>query len=109
MNAQLHDLPDARLAALRAQVAEADRALVEAVNERIELVREVRRCKRRLGIPFVDRAQEQRLVAALAATNDGPLSEPGLRDLIGVVLDLTKREVARAELRLPREPDRDSV
>ena len=91
--------PDAVLGELRGRIAAGDLALLEAVNERIELVRAVRRRKRELGIPFVDPGQEARLVAALSEANGGPLSETGLRELFSVVLALTKREVARAELR----------
>lgn len=96
--------PDAELAALREQVAACDRAVLEALNRRIELVRRVRRHKAEQGIPFVDPAQEQRLLASLAAANAGPLSEPGLRELFSVVLALTKREAARAELAWHPEP-----
>ena len=91
--------PDDVLAGLRERIAAGDRALLEAVNERIELVRAVRRRKRELGIPFLDPGQEVRLVAALSEANGGPLSESGLRELFSVILALTKREVARAELR----------
>ncbi len=90
--------PDEELAALRERVAAADRAILEALNQRIELVRRVRRHKAEHGIPFVDAGQEQRLVATLAEANPGPLSEPALRELFSYVLALTKREVARAEL-----------
>lgn len=90
--------PDPELALLREQVAACDRALLEALNRRIELVRRVRRHKAQQGIPFVDPAQEQRLLAELARANGGPISESGLRELFSVVLALTKREAARAEL-----------
>lgn len=90
--------PDRKLAELREEVSAVDRAIFEALNRRIELVRQVRRHKTEQGIPFVDQAQEQRLLAALAAGNQGPISETGLRELFSVVLALTKREVARAEL-----------
>jgi chorismate mutase len=100
---------DDALAALRSEVADADRAIVEAINARIDLVRLIRRRKSTLGLPFVDTAQEERLLAALSAGNRGPLSDQGLRQLVGVVLALTKREVARAELRLPQGSGRGSV
>ena len=48
-------------------------------------------------MPFVDPGQEERLLARLAEANRGPLSDAGLRELFGLVLALTKREVARAE------------
>jgi chorismate mutase len=69
----------------------------------------VRRHKAEQGIAFVDPAQEQRLLAALAAANAGPLSEPGLRELFSVVLALTRREAARAELAWRPEPNRGTL
>ena len=103
------DDPDPGLAELREQVAACDRALLEALNRRIELVRQVRRHKAKQEIPFVDPTQEQRLLAALAGANGGPISEAGLRELFSVVLALTKREAARAELAWHPEPGQGTL
>ncbi len=80
---------------LRGRITAADRAILGAVNERLELVRELRAHKLTRGWDFVDRGREESLVAALAAENEGPLSEEGLRALFADVLALTKREVER--------------
>jgi chorismate mutase len=79
---------------LRERITAADRAILAAVNERIELVRALREHKLAQGWNFVDEAREERLLAALANGNRGPLSEAGLRELFGDVLALTKREIA---------------
>jgi chorismate mutase/prephenate dehydratase len=78
---------------LREQITEADRATLATVNRRIELVRELREHKAAQGWDFLDRDREERLVAALAEANTGPLSEPGLRELFADLLTLTKREL----------------
>jgi chorismate mutase len=78
---------------LRGQITAADRAILAAVNERIELVRALREHKLAQGWNFVDKGREERLLAALAGENPGPLSEAGLRQLFGDVLALTKREL----------------
>ena len=78
---------------LRRQIAEADHAILEAINARLELVRQLRSHKEKLGIDFVDPEQEARLLAALEADNPGPLSREGLRQLWREILALTKREV----------------
>ncbi len=78
---------------LRGQITDLDRAILAAVNERIELVRELKQHKLAHGWDFVDEAREERLLALLAAENPGPLSEAGLRELFGDLLALTKREV----------------
>jgi chorismate mutase len=77
---------------LREQIAAADLTLLEAVNRRVELVRQLKEHKAARGIEFVDRAQEERLVEHLAGANRGPLSDGGLRELYRALLDLTKRE-----------------
>jgi chorismate mutase len=79
---------------LRARITDADRAILAAVNERIELVRKLREHKLAQGWDFVDQGREERLLAALAGENPGPLSEGGLRELFSELLALTKREIA---------------
>jgi chorismate mutase len=78
---------------LRERITETDLALLAAVNRRIELVRELREHKLAQGWGFLDRDREERLLAALAAENPGPLSEAGLRELFTSLLALTKREL----------------
>jgi chorismate mutase len=85
--------PDPTVEALRERVAAQDRAVLDAVNERIRVVAELKAYKDAHGIGFVDPERERRLVAALVEANRGPLSEDGLRELFAFVLELTKREV----------------
>ena len=85
--------PDEMVEAYRARIAEADRALVAAVNSRIGLVAELKAYKEAHGISFLDPDRERELLRALQDSNDGPLSEGGLRDLVEHVLALTKREL----------------
>ena len=79
---------------LRAQIAEQDRVVVDAVNARLRLVAELKRHKDTEGIDFVDPEQEERLLQALSQANTGPLSRDGLRALFEDILALTKREVS---------------
>ena len=79
---------------LRDEISELDRAILDAVNGRIELVAALRRHKQEVGLPFLDPDRERQLLADLASANRGPLSDEGLRELFGGLLDLTKREVA---------------
>jgi 3-deoxy-7-phosphoheptulonate synthase/chorismate mutase len=80
---------------LRARIADRDRALLAALNVRLELVADLRREKDRLGLPFLDPEQERRVVEALVAANTGPCTEEGVRELVDSVLALTKRELER--------------
>jgi chorismate mutase len=78
---------------LREQIAERDRAILDAVNARLKLVAELKRHKQDQGIDFVDPEQEERLMRSLDAANAGPLSRDGLRQLWKEILALTKREL----------------
>lgn len=89
-------MSDAEIQRLRDAIAGHDHEILAAVNARLELVAELKRHKGRAGLAFVDPEQEERLLAALVAANDGPLSEAGLRDLFREILALTKRELERS-------------
>ena len=78
---------------LRERITEQDLAVLAAVNRRLELVGELREHKLAQGWGFVDQGREERLLAALADENPGPLTEAGLRELFTSLLALTKREI----------------
>ena len=80
---------------LREQISDNDRALVETVNKRLQLVARLKRYKESRGIGFVDPEREEWMLQYLSRANRGPLTNAGLRELFGAVLDLTKREVER--------------
>jgi len=79
---------------LRRQVSENDRAIVEAVNRRLELVAEIKRYKESNGIEFLDPGREAWLLEDLRRANRGPLSDEGLQRILQELLDLSKRETA---------------
>jgi chorismate mutase/prephenate dehydratase len=78
---------------LRAQIATADREILQLVNRRLELVREIRAHKEANGLPFVDEGQEERLLTRLREANAGPLSADGVEQLFRELLALVKREL----------------
>ena len=81
---------------LREQITSADRSLVETINKRLALVQQLRRYKSRNGFPFLDPAREEWMLSYLTRANRGPLSAEGLAEIYSAILDLTKRETARA-------------
>ena len=89
--------PDPLIRQLREQISDNDRALVEGVNKRLQLVAQLKRYKESRGIGFVDPDREEWMLQYLSRANRGPLSPEGLRELFAAVLDLTKREVERGE------------
>ena len=56
---------------LREGVAAGDREILELVNRRLGLVREIRAHKEAQGVPFLDPGQEERLLARLRDLNAG--------------------------------------
>ena len=85
--------PDPVVGRLREEISELDRAVLDSVNARLELVAELKRHKESRGIGFVDQERETRMLADLVAANSGPLSAEGVRELLVTLLALTKREL----------------
>lgn len=79
---------------LREQVSANDRAIIEAINRRLELVAEIKRYKESAGIEFLDPGREAWLLDDLRRANRGPLSDEGLERILKELLDLSKRETA---------------
>jgi len=88
---------DALFRQLREQITDTDRAIVEAINRRLQLVARLKAYKESRGIDFVDPEREEWLVGFLQRANGGPLSTAGLDEIYAALLDLTKREVSRRE------------
>ena len=66
------------------------------MNARLRLVARLKAYKEERGLEFVDLEREEWMLNYLLRANRGPLSADGLRELFSEILDLTKREVARA-------------
>jgi chorismate mutase len=88
---------DPVLRELREQISAADRAILDAVNARLELVARIKEYKESHGVGFLDPERERAMLRELSAANRGPLSGEGVEELLTGVLELTKREVARRE------------
>ena len=80
---------------LREQISDADRTIIEAVNDRLKLVAKLKAYKESRGLSFVDPEREEWMLQYLSRANRGPLSEEGLKELFEEILALTKREVER--------------
>ena len=85
--------PDPIIRQLREQISDNDRAIVEAINNRLKLVARLKGYKESRGLSFVDPEREEWMLQYLARANRGPLSADGLREIFEALLDLTKREV----------------
>jgi chorismate mutase/prephenate dehydratase len=88
------DHPDPVISQLRQQISDNDRALVQTLNRRLELVARLKRYKESRGLSFVDPEREEWMLRDLLRANRGPLSQEGLQAIYAEVLELTKLEVA---------------
>ncbi len=86
-------MDDPTIAGLRERISELDRTILDAFNDRLELVGELKRFKASRGLDFLDHERERRMLDDLRAANGGPLSDEGVGTLLHALLDLTKREV----------------
>ena len=93
------------LEALRNEISELDRRLLELLNRRLELVASVRDYKDSAGERWIDPEREAELLQSLVEANPGPLSERGVTSIFSAVLDVLKQEVA-AERSAPATPGR---
>jgi chorismate mutase len=93
----VNDSSDPVIKQFREQISDNDRALVEAINTRLRLVARLKNYKESNGIEFVDPEREEWMLQDVTRASRGPISVEGLRQIYGQILELTKRELARAE------------
>jgi prephenate dehydrogenase len=89
---------------LRDEIGALDRAVLETLNRRLELVRRINEHKRDAGAPAIDAAREAELLRDLSAANAGPLSEEGLEAVFAAILDVMKQELRRDAPPAPAPP-----
>ena len=86
--------PDPIIRQLRESISDNDRKLLDALNQRLELVARLKSYKESRGIGFLDPEREEWMLNYLQRVNRGKLSADGLREFFTQVLDLTKRELS---------------
>ncbi len=81
----------------RERISAVDREILDALNRRVALVRELHAHKRERGYPMRDPSREQALIGSLAAANGGPLSDQGLERLYRLLVEVCTEEAARPD------------
>ncbi len=72
----------------REQISDNDLKILEALNKRIKLVKSLKDYKEAQGLSFYDPAQEDWVITYLCRANRGPLSNEGLREIFGLILQM---------------------
>lgn len=76
----------------REQISDNDVKILEALNKRVKLVKSLKDYKESQGLSFYDATQEDWVITYLCRANRGPLSNDGLREIYGLILQVVKRE-----------------
>ena len=84
------------LGRLRDEIGALDRAVLEHLNRRLDLVRRINAHKQEAGAPVIDAEREAELLRELSAANAGPLSDDAVQSVFAAVLDVMKQELRRA-------------
>lgn len=79
----------------RQQISDNDLKIVDALNTRLTLVKQLRAYKEQQGYDFVDPAREERMLTFVSEANQGPLSDEALVELYRHLVEVSKREAAR--------------
>lgn len=88
----------------REEISAADRTILETINRRLGLVRDLHAYKLERGYPLGDPGREAALIDELDRRNTGPLSSVGLREIYGaIVSEWRRRPASTTPSRSPRD------
>lgn len=79
----------------RDQISDNDLKIIDAINKRLKLVKQLKTYKEQHGFDFVDPAREEWMLKFVSRANKGPLSNDGLGELYQHLVEITKREAQR--------------
>ena len=78
----------------RDQISDNDLKIIDAINKRLKLVKQLRAYKEQHGVDFLDPAREEWMLTFVSRANKGPISKDGLAELYRGIVEITKREAA---------------
>lgn len=78
----------------RDQISDNDLKIIDAVNKRLKLVKQLKAYKEQLGVEFLDPAREEWMLTFVSRANKGPLSQDALAELYRGIVEVTKREAS---------------
>jgi chorismate mutase len=81
----------------RERISAVDGEILDAVNRRAALVRELHAHKREQGYPMRDPGRERAMIESLTEANGGPLSAEGLERLYRLLVEVCTEEAARPD------------
>jgi chorismate mutase/prephenate dehydratase len=71
---------------LRQAIDEIDEKIMELINQRLSLAKQVGDFKKQGGIQIIDSDREKEIMNRLLEKNNGPMSGNGLRNIFGAII-----------------------
>ena len=94
MNAARLDLvqagPMEQLPTLRARIDELDRGILQLIDERGRTVQRILALKQSAGVPVLDEAREQQVLARLRGMHRGPHAWSGVERVFRLLLEISR-------------------
>ncbi|MEJ2730148.1 MAG: chorismate mutase [Deltaproteobacteria bacterium] len=78
--------PGADVSALRLAIDEIDEKIMDLINRRLLLAKQIGDFKKRSGIEITDPDREKEIMKRLLEKNKGPVSDKGLRNIFGAIM-----------------------
>ena len=88
--------PQTDISALRLAIDEIDAKILDLVNQRLLLARQIGAAKKQGGIQIIDRQREKDILDRLRRTNNGPLDDDGLQRIFEAII-AAGRSVQKAD------------
>jgi chorismate mutase len=85
------EIRDQRILNLRSTIDAVDMRIIELLQERATLAREIGRVKKELGLPILDPAREGKIRRKLAAGQGGPMDTEQLVRIYEVIMAESRR------------------
>ena len=78
--------PNTNIGVLRQAIDEIDEKIMELINQRLSLAKQVGDFKKQDGIQITDSDREKEIMNRLLEKNNGPMSGNGLRNIFGAII-----------------------
>jgi chorismate mutase len=80
------DNPNSDISALRRAIDEVDEKIMELINRRLSMAKQIGDFKKRSGIEITDPDREKEIMNRLLEKNNGPVSDKGLRNIFSAIM-----------------------
>ena len=78
--------PSDSISALRLAIDAIDEEIMDLINRRLLLAKQIGNVKKKGGIQITDRRREKEILDRLLEKNSGPIGDDGLRNIFGAII-----------------------